>query len=355
MNIRAKLTWAFTALALVAVAGMATGGWLVLRARSIAQAREAFARTHGAIDRLLAQRYQVLEQIAKLSYLDPVIRAVTGSTDEADFGLARAEDDAARLEELHLNLVDASWDWSSASLEGSSFAIADYKGRVIYASASPGSWGGDTSVLPAVAEALADDDQLGSMVVAAADPRLAKLGLVRPGASGLLVVLVRAEVLRGKARACFIQLVAAAGLLGQAGEDETRIALVGAGGASDGDVPAAAVAAARAGEGDLVTVTSGGSTWLAQAYPLPGPGRREESASRPIGTVVVAQDLGAALAAPSSPAASPAPSSPSRRRRRAWPPAISRPAWAAGPAATSSSASATPSITWSKGWRNASA
>ena len=110
MRIRAKLTLAFTAIALAAVAGMALGGYLVLRGRAVARAREAFARAHVALERSLAQSYQVLVQIGKLSYLDPVIRAVTAGTDEADFGLGSAADDRARLAELHDNLVDANWD-----------------------------------------------------------------------------------------------------------------------------------------------------------------------------------------------------------------------------------------------------
>ena len=111
----------------------------------------------------------------------------------------------------------------------------------------------------------------------------------------------RAEVLRDKPRACFIQIVAARHLLGQAAEPGTRVALVSDDGRTDGDAPASTIAAARAASGpEPVTAAAEGSTWLAQLYPLFGPGQE-----RRIGGVVVTQDLGVALAAMIDPAVVP--------------------------------------------------
>ncbi len=297
MKIRGKLLLALSALALLAVAGMAAGGYAVLHARAEAQARESFAASLAIVDRALVARYRLLTQIANLSYVDPVIRSVTGgATDAADFGLDTTEGDAENLRELHQNLVDASWDWSAASSEGT-FAIADYKGRVLYAHAAPSRWGGDASVLPAVAQALGDPRQgTGTMLARAADERLRALGLVSDDMGGLVVVLARAEVLRGRPRAVFIQVLPAERLLADAALGRARVSLVADDGEADGAVPPAAIEAARARMA-VVSARVDGSTWLAQSAPLHGPDRE-----RRIGTVVVAQDLDAALAEMTRPA-----------------------------------------------------
>src|SRR5262249_29675402 len=106
-TIRGKLLAGFTTLALVAIGGMALGGYGVLRPGARAQARASFAAARTGLEHSLAQRYRVLLQIANLSYLLPVIRAVAGTTDASDFGLGSRATDAENLERLHANLVDA--------------------------------------------------------------------------------------------------------------------------------------------------------------------------------------------------------------------------------------------------------
>jgi hypothetical protein len=175
-------------------------------------------------------RYEAFQAVSDLSYVLPVMRQVTAeANDESDFGLGSEQDDVAQLKTLHDNLVDADWGWAAKGAQGF-FAVADYKGRLLYASENEKAHGGDLRALQAVSQAFDPEfSHGGAMVIDAAAPALAKSGMVGPKtAPGLYVLFARATVLGGEPRAVFIQGWRADSLLSDLGiaDKAARLALV---------------------------------------------------------------------------------------------------------------------------------
>jgi len=281
-------------LALAAGAGL-FADWIA-RERAIASARTGFNAVGAQLDRALSSRYEDFVAMAELSFVTTVMRDVAGNRDEADFGLGSADDDAATLRELHDTLASADWVSWARETSRSILGIADYKGRLLYTSASPDTWGGDVFTVPALRRAFASDggDGGGTTVIRGDDPTLVATGLSGGRTSPeLLVLFSRAHAIHDEPRALFVQLIEAKRLLADVSlGDETRLALVTPEGVT-GDVPREVLAAAH--EGAAAELRAGGHTWLVQSRALAISGA-------PLARLVVARpaDVGLAGVFPSA-------------------------------------------------------
>ena len=322
-TIRGKLLAVFTLFALVATFGMAAAGAGILRQRADAHARIDFVAAHEQLERSLGLRYEAFRAVSDLSYVLPVLRQVSGAgSDEADFGLGTVQDDSENLKELHQNLVDADWDWARVA-GGGFMAIADGKGRLLYASASPKAFGQPAETLDAVARSLGTmkaaavpglaeaatggtptapvvtsdrtTANVGAMVVDGQDPRLAKAGLVPAGGMpGLYLLFARATVLGGQPRAVFLQGIRATTLLLDIalGASGSVLAVVTMGGQAEGSVPAEVLAFARKLQrGQVDETEAAGARWLVQRQAL-----HDLNGQTVIADIVVARNLDVGLA-----------------------------------------------------------
>ncbi len=293
MKLRGKLLTMFVGFALLASGGMSVAGYWLLRERSLAHARVAFRAAREQLDRSVKLRYAVFEAMAALPHVMTLMRGVE-TVDDSDFGLGSAGSDAQRLADLHQNILDASWRWTPIAREGA-FAIADYKGRVVYASAARKLLGNDLMGLPAVAAAYNPKNQwTGAMTVRGNDPVLAATGILGELQDDVWVVLAHVEAPREQPRAAFVQLLSPHKLLGEValGDQGMALTLV----AQDGTVtaslvPDAVVREALAARDDAREISAAGATWLVQSAPLPG-----LDGGPPVATLVIARNLDVGLA-----------------------------------------------------------
>ncbi len=274
-SIRARLLLALAATALLAVGGTALAGLQIFEARATELAGDTFNEARGQLKKTLRLRYETFRALSDLSYVLPVMRQVTAeATDESDFGLGSEEDDATDLKTLHQNLVDADWGWASKATKGF-FAVADYKGRVLYASEDKKAFGKSARKLRAVDHAFDPRVEFsGAMVVEADDPGLRATGMVTQAtAPGLYVVFARATVLDGQPRAVFVQGWQAMSLLQdlRIADQAARLALLADHGAHYGDMPTPCLDAAKALKaGERTELEIDGHRWLVQRVELEG-------------------------------------------------------------------------------------
>ncbi len=213
----------------------------VIRDRVLAQIEQSFDATARQTDRamrLLASRF---DAIGNQVYSLPVMRDVSSHHDQADFGLGTPEADHADLEEIHAKLVAQDWKYAreiAGKEEPAIIAISDYKGRLLYTSAAPDTWGTDLIQLPWIKRAF-DAGAGNSMTLQRYDdPRLVAtevLGASSP--AGLAVLFTRTLSVGETARSQFLQIVAARQLLEDIRlDDETDLSLVSLDGTVDGTV-----------------------------------------------------------------------------------------------------------------------
>jgi hypothetical protein len=228
------------------------------------------------MSRLFELRTETFAALADLSFVMPILREVAAVQDQADFGLGDAPSDQAYLAELHGNLASADWvSWVRAA-QGAEIAVADYKGRLLYASAAPELWGGDVLAVAPVREAYAaGSDAVRIGVVRADDPSVVAAGLLGgvPRA-GLRVLFTRLIVVDGRPRALFAQMAPAERLLGEIAPGEgTYVSMVAPDGTAQGGV-APAVAAAALNSREIEEVAIAGEPWLVQRHTIESPGSR---------------------------------------------------------------------------------
>src|SRR5262249_42282933 len=173
----------------------------------------------------LALRYETFGALADLSTMVPIFREVAGARDQAAFGLGSMSGDRQRLAALHASLRDADWDAWAATVRAGELAIADYKGRLLYAAAAPDAYGADLNVIPAVATAY--QDGAGVDVMRSGEPRLRAAGLGARVDGQLVLILAKTSVLAGVPQAALVQLVSARRLLADvATEPAVSVAIV---------------------------------------------------------------------------------------------------------------------------------
>jgi serine/threonine-protein kinase len=272
------------ALATCAVIATALGVDWVARRQNLAVARASFAATGRALERALALRYETFGALADISTIVPIFREVAGARDQAAFGLGSTTGDRQRLATLHASLRDADWDAWAATIRAGEVAIADYKGRLLYATGAPDAYGADLNAIPAVAAAYQDGAAVD--VLRSDEPRLRAAGLGSGLEGQLVLILAKTSVLAGVPQAALVQLVSARRLLADvATEPAVSVAIVTRDGV-EGALPAGG-----AGTGGLITTTVDGRPWFVQAHPVPG-----LAGGRPVASLVMAQqaDVGVA-------------------------------------------------------------
>jgi len=285
---------ALTAALLIGLIGLALGADWIARERAEAVTRTSFGAARAQLGRLVARRVETFVAMASQFAVTPIMREVATAVDQADFGLGAASDDQARLEYVHQNLTSADWVSWMRVIEGTDLAIADYKGRLLYASADPDHWGADVTRVAALAAAYRGGSSLTrALVLPASDPPLVASGLLGAQAkSGLVVLLARPALVGDTPRALFVQLIPGARLLDEVSLGEgTRMSLVSPGGAAEGSVPAAILAEAPGEPLVIDEVTEGGHTWLIERFPL---GLAEPDGEAP--SIVLARPLDVGLA-----------------------------------------------------------
>jgi tRNA A-37 threonylcarbamoyl transferase component Bud32 len=262
---------AIAALVLIGLIALSLGADRIARERAAAVTRTSFAAARAQLGRQVNRRVETFVAMASQFAVTPIMREVATAVDQADFGLGTASDDRARLEYVHQNLSSADWVSWMRVIEGTDLAIADYKGRLLYASADPDRWGTDVTRVPALAAAYHGGETLTrAVVVTAGDPDVVASGLLgRVPRTGLQVLLARPALVGDAPRALFVQAIPGARLLEDVSLGEgTRMSLVAPGGATDGSVPPAILAAAPDDPLAIDEVTRDGETWLVQRFPL---------------------------------------------------------------------------------------
>lgn len=317
-SLRARLLMALVATALVAVTGLTLAAVVLLQQRAEQQAAVELSAARAQLQQSLVLRKEAFAAISDLSYVLPVFRQIgAGATENADFGLGSAPDDAQQLALLHQNLVDADWSWARLGGSRAVVAAADGKGRLLYSTAQVKAYGADLTRLSAVSTALqlgsaatavqaelaqpgqdseaANESDTGAMLIDGRDPRLTKTGLLpEAGVDGVLVLLARATVLAGVPKAVFIQAITVQDLLTDVAltAPGTHIALRGAAGQWVGSLDVRMTAlAAELPENQVRAVDFGGGRWLLQRHRLALPG-----SPQPLGDLWVGRDLEVGLA-----------------------------------------------------------
>ena len=281
---------AAVALALVLVA---LGSDWIVRGRAAAATRASFAAARAQTSRLFQLRTETFAATADLSFIMPILREVTALQDQADFGLGDQASDRETLDELHQNLASADWVTWLRTAQDADVAVADYKGRLLYASAAPDVWDRDVlTMAPIRAVYATGSDEVRIAVVRGDDPSVVAAGLLGGTARpGLRLLFTRLTVLDGRPRALFAQLVPGERLLSEiAPGEDTQVSLVAMDGTAQGSVAPAVVTAGLASR-DVDEVEVAGESWLVQHHPIASPG-----AAGPIAFLVLAHPAEMGLA-----------------------------------------------------------
>ncbi|MBS1122131.1 MAG: protein kinase [Deltaproteobacteria bacterium] len=170
----------FAATALAVTLGLGFGADFVVRDRVSAENDQSFTATGVQIERafkLLAGRF---DANANQMYLQSAMRDTTSHRDQADFGLGEATEDQVNLERIHSQLASTDWDlWRK--LAGKEYpivvAVADYKARLLYTSASP-TWHTDLKQLPWIKSALDSGREKTIVLQRTDDDKLVKTGIL---------------------------------------------------------------------------------------------------------------------------------------------------------------------------------
>ncbi|HEY5949681.1 MAG TPA: protein kinase, partial [Kofleriaceae bacterium] len=169
--------WRRTAIAAAAVAaalGLGLVSDWVVRDRVTTEIRHSFELTREQQKRAVSRLIDSSNVASEVAYREPALREVAAHHDQADFGLGDPETDQAELEKLHNTL--SSTDFVKNG--NAQLAIADYKGRLLYTSASPETWGSDLKLLAPVKRAIDAGKGDSVTVLPYADPGLAKTGIL---------------------------------------------------------------------------------------------------------------------------------------------------------------------------------
>ena len=262
----------------------------VARGRANAMTKTSFGAARAQLARQFELRTQSFRTQSDLVMNLHVIQQVIDNRDEAEFGLGTPEHDREKLARLHNALASADWlDFASAARQDE-FAIADYKARLLFASADHERWGDEVTVVDPVATIYNAGGKVTLGVIRGDEPSVLRAGILGTGRPGLHMAFGRTVVINGQPRVLYLQLVEGIKLLDevQLGEG-TELALLDPGGAFVGHVPEAVVVHGRASDVDRIDdIEVDGVPWLVQRYPLLG-------TQGPIADIVVARKTDAGL------------------------------------------------------------
>ncbi len=269
--------WRRTATASVAVAAVLVLGlasdWVV-RDRLGAEIKQSFALTGKQLDRAVTQLRDQFDNVSEIVYREPALREVAAYHDQNDFGLGSPEDDKAELERLHNTLVSADL----VRLGTSTLVVGDYKGRLLFTTADPPTWGTDLKMLPFVKRALDAGKGDSVTVLPYSDPALVATGMLGSHPSeGLVVIFARTLALgdrssdANEARAVYLQIQDGKQLVDNVELDETMLTLVGPSGDAIGNARMSPSLTRAALAATTVTeVDDGGHTYQVQVRSVIG-------------------------------------------------------------------------------------
>jgi serine/threonine protein kinase len=274
---RAK-PWRRTSIIAAAVAvglGLGVASDWVVRDRVSREIRHSFALTREQQNHVVNRLIESFKVSSEVAYREPALREVAGHHDQADFGLGDPATDRAELEKLHNTLVSTDWVKNGNTHLG----IADYKGRLLFTSASPETWGGDVKALAPVKEAIDAGKGDSVTVLPYSDPGLRASGILgpKPPSEGVAVLFVRTLALGDKAteqseaRSFYLQLLDGRQLLDEIVLDkQTKLALVALDGSTAiGELPPALIHSAPADDRSA-EVSADGQVYQVQSLPMTG-------------------------------------------------------------------------------------
>jgi hypothetical protein len=256
------------ALILLAFVAFGFGADYILRDRTHAVTRESFQTARTQLDKLLALRTDAFIAQADAMYRLPIMLEIATARDQADFGLGDETEDRARIEHEHETLKSADWVGLVRTHHGDVLAIADQKGRLLYDSVSPDTFGNKVTSIDALASAYASQNETYLGVVDGADPAVVSSGLLGGTAQPKLYVLfARAKRIGAVPNAMFVQLVQAGRLLDEVGVGQgTLLSVITAEGVAEGHVPKSVLMAV--GDKGIDELSLDDGTWLAERTQL---------------------------------------------------------------------------------------
>jgi hypothetical protein len=284
---------AFAAAALAAALAIGLVADFAVRDRISDQIRDSFAATGKQVGRAFGFLTGRFDAAANQMTVHPALRAATSHRDQADFGLGTALQDHENLGRIHDELVSTDWRlWRKfgGKIYPIVFAVADYKGRMLYTSAAPDTFDPRAPVeLTQIPWLRAREDQA-VVLQRTSDPALAKTGLLGPAPGFKLgFFFTRTHVLAEEYSGSFVQALDARQLIDEIELDQqTRLSIVAFDGASVGDVPPALVAAAPPGD-TAVEAEHDGVLYQVKSVPF------TNFDGKPVGRVVMARELGGVL------------------------------------------------------------
>jgi hypothetical protein len=267
-----RVTALAAAIALIAV-GLGFGADWIVRDRAGAVTRTSFAATRAQVEKLVAMRTDAFVAQSNLLGSVPALQTIAATFDQADFGLGDPGEDRARLEHIHKTLRSATWVRFVLARAGDELAIADGKGRLLYASVAHDDWGEPITGVPAIAAAYRASAETSIAVIRAGDPAVVHARLLGDRTSGLYVALARVRLENDQPRLLFVQLVPSANLIRDVGvAGDVELSIVAPDGYVEGSVPEAVWR--NASSDGIAEVIADGDRWLVQRAPLDASGQR---------------------------------------------------------------------------------
>jgi len=256
-----------------AVVAVAFGADAILRDRARAVTRTSFAAARTQLDKLFALRTETFIAQADAMYRLPIMQEIATSRDQADFGLGDVTEDRERLEHQHETLRSADWVGLVKTHTGDVLAIADQKGRLLYDTADPTSWGTDLTAIAAIGSAYASQTDAYLGVLDAADRLVVESNILGGVArQKLYVAFTRGKRVGARPDAMFMQLVEAGRLLDDVGVgQDTMLSVVTVQGVAEGRVPRSVLL--HLGDGGIDELSLDDGTWLAERTPLRATGQ----------------------------------------------------------------------------------
>jgi hypothetical protein len=263
---------AVVATAALAVVGVGFGADGVVRAQVRAVTGASFDSTRAYVAREIAQRTNTFVWQSDALYSTHTLQRITGTVDQADFGLGDATDDRKLLLESREALKSATWVDLVHKGADDVFAIADRKGRLLYTSLDPEVWDRSILTVPAIAAAYTAAADTTVALVRADDPQVVAAGILPGVRTGLFAMFARVKFENDVAKAAFVRLDPASDVLRDVvvAKDPIALSIVATDHSSEGTVPPAILAASAAIDNPDTTteIVDDNVRWLVQRFPL---------------------------------------------------------------------------------------
>jgi predicted Ser/Thr protein kinase len=256
--------------------------WAV-RDRVSERAREAFEATTKQTDQTINQIIGVNAATSQQAFVFGAMINVSAYREDAEFGLGDPAADRERLELLHQELRDSTWDIAKSSTIGGRpnvIAVADYNARLLYTSEAP-----DQMYLTDLKELPGITNDVSMSILRNTDPRVARAKLFGEAPPpGMSILFTR--IGRGGTN-YFLQLIDVDSVLRYM-KLGTLLTIVAPDGSARGDVPAELLARIDT-VNETLEITIDTKTYQVLATPILDP------AKQPVGRVVMARRVDGVL------------------------------------------------------------